>query len=317
MHRSGAVAGMFAIAAVYLLLTSGFNEELPPQGEQGLCLPPPALWPLPHWVDALGGIFINLCIIGLMALINKDFNVLRSNTKLQLGLFSLMVAAVPRLVVNVNSGSLLALTVCLCIYLMFRCYDNPGEVRLVFMSFLLLSLGATMQYSFVVYIPVMWLIAAQMRIFNTRTFLASLFGIVTPWIILTGLGIVGLNDIHTPHVTGIFSAFRENSAVYMLIITGFTAFLLFVAIVLNLSKTIAYNARARSYNGALTVVAVVTVISILINYNNLLAYLPLLNVAAAYQITHWFVNHDFEKQYIAVLSVCAFYIAFFVCRMYV
>ena len=315
MHRSSAAVVMMVVAAVFLLISYGFDGgDLPPQGEQGLCLPPPALWPIWPWADVLGGVLLNVAVLVLMAMLNKGFNVLRSNTRLQLGLFALMGTAVPRLMLNVNSGIILALAVNVCAFLMFSSYDDPSGVRRVFLSFLIMSLGAAMQYCFVVFIPMLWVVTAQMRIFSLRTFLASVFGIATPWVILLGFGIVSPDDFHLPEVRGIFSTFGEESAEYFLAVTSFTAFLLVIAITLNLSRTIAYNARARAFNGTLTLTAVVTIVAISVNYNNLLAYLPLLNVCAAYQITHWFVNHRFDRQYIAVLGICLCYLAFYALR---
>lgn len=306
---------MMAVAALYVLVSAGFDESLPAQGEQGLCLPPPALWDLPRWLDVASGIMLNVMILATMYLINKNFNVLRSNSRMQLGLYALMACAVPRLVGNLNSGICVALAVSLCVWLLFSCFDDPLRVRRVFLAFLIMSAGASMQYCFVLYLPVLWLMAAQMRIFNLRTVLASLFGLATPWIILIGFGIVGFEDFHLPRVVGVFNAFADDSVYYFLAITGFTAFLLITAIILNLSRTIAYNARARAYNGALTLIGMVTIIAILVNYNNLLAYLPLLNVCAAYQITHLFVNHQFERQWIAVVSVAFCYLIFYAWRI--
>lgn len=316
MHRSPAAVVMILVAAVYLFITEGYDDGLPAQGEQGLCFPSPALWPIVRWLDAVGGIVLNGAMIALMALLNKDFNVLRSNTRLPLGLFALMATAVPRLVVNVSSGIILALAVNVCVFLLFSCYDDPSRVRRVFLSFLILSFGATIQYSFVIFIPVLWIMTAQMRIFTLRTALASLFGIATPWIILLGFGLVAPADIHFPEVTPIFSALEEDYAQYMLVVAGVTAFLLLVAIVLNLSRTIAYNARARAFNGALTLISLVSIVAVVCDYNSLMAYLPLLNVGAAYQITQLFVNHRFDRQFIAVLAVCFIYIAFYVWRMF-
>lgn len=315
MHKSPAAVIMMAAAAIFLIISVGFDDALPSQGEQGICLPSPTQWGLPPWADLIGGLLLNAVMLFLMAVINKDFNVLRSNTYLQLGLFAIMEAAVPRQVLNVNSGILLAIVINLCIILLFRCYENAGGVRLVFLAFLMMSIGSTMQYCFVIYIPVLWLVAAQMRIFNLRTIFASIFGLVTPWIILLGFDIVNTSDFHIPQVIGIFRTFEQDSALFLLSITAFTAFLLFITIILNLSRTISYNARDRAFNGALTIIAVVTMLAIAINYNNLLAYLPLLNVCAAYQITHWCVNHTFDRQYIAIIVVCVLYIAFYLWRM--
>ena len=91
--------------------------------------------------------------------------------------------------------------------------------------------------------------------------------------------------------------------------------MLVASVGLNVLKTIAYNARARSYNGALTLIALVTILAMLFDYNNLVAYLPLLNVCAAYQLTHYFVRHRFDRQYAAVLSVCAVYIMLYLWRV--
>lgn len=315
MHRSPAAVIMMAVAVVYLIATAGIDDGLPPQGNQGICLPSPALWPLPPVVDLLGGVALNAGVLVIMAAINKAYNVLRSDTKLQLGLFAIMAAGVPRLVLNVNSGIILALAVNASILLMFSCYDCPYRTRRVFLSFLILSAGATIQYCFVIFIPVMWIVAAQMKVFNVRTVLATMFGLATPWIILIGFGIVGIEDFHVPNVVDIFRAYEEDSAQYLMAITAFTAFLLIGATMLNLSRTIAYNARARSFNGALTLVGITTIAAIAFNYNNLLAYLPLLNVCAAYQITHWLVNHRFERQYIAVLTIVLVYVAFYLLRI--
>ena len=315
MHRSAAAAAMIAVAAIYVLATAGIDRPLPPMGPQGICLPPPELWAIPRWADLAGGVVLNALMLAAMAALNTAFNVLRSNTRLQLGLFAIMAAAVPPLVVNVSSGILLALSVVGCIYLLFSCYASPGLTRRVFLAFMILSAGASFEYAFAVFIPVLWLVVAQMRIFSLRTMMASLLGVATPWVILLGFCIVDPADFHLPHIEGIFSTFAEDWALFLLAISLFTAFLLVIAVVLNLSRTIASNARARAFNGSLTLVALITMMAIAVNYNNLPAYLPLLNMCAAFQITHWLVNHRFERQYLAVLAIIFFYLAFYLWRI--
>lgn len=315
MHSTAAAVIMIAVAALYVLATGGLSNILPPQGDQGICLPSAASWPMPRWVGAVVNIALNALIMVMMVVVNKAYNVLRAVTKLQIGLFAIMQAAVPRDLVTLNSGTLVALAVIVCIFLMFSCYGNSWRVRRVFLAFLILSLGAATQYCFVVFIPVFWVMCAQMRIFNLRTFLASILGLMTVWIILLGFGIVGIDDIHMPAITSVFQTLNLNSALYLLLVTAFTAFLLLTSTMLNVFKTIAYNAQARAYNGALTLVAFVTIVAMALNYNNLLAYLPLLNMCAAYQITHYFVNHRYDRQYAAVLGVCGVYILLYLWRI--
>lgn len=306
---------MVAIAAVYVAATGGMSSFVPDPGNQGICLPSPGTWQLPPWLGIVINAALNILIMIMMTVVNKIFNVLRSLTWLHLGLFAMMQAAVPREVVTLNGGTMLALAVITCMYLLFRSYAEPHRVRHVFMAFLLLSLGATMQYCFVVFVPVLWLVTAQMRILNLRTLLASLLGLLTPWILLLGSGLVAPGHIHLPVITSIFSALNLNSTLYLLVVSGLTAFVLITSIGLNVLKTIAYNARSRAYNGALTIVAIVAIAAMALNYNNMTAYMPLLNLCAAYQLTHYFVNHRYDRQYAAVMAVCMAYIILYIWRI--
>ena len=306
---------MIAVAALYVLVSGGLSSPLPSQPGQGLCLPPVSTWNLGYWGGLLANVGFNVLIMAMMIAENKSYNVLRAVTRMQVGLFAIMQAAVPQVVLSLNSGTLVALAIMCCIYLMFSCYDAPGMVKRVFLAFLILSLGATVQYCFVLFIPVFWVICAQMRIFTLRTFLASVLGIVTVWWMLFGLGIISPDDVHAPIVTPVSDALDLGPTVYLLIVTCLTAFLLVASLGLNLLKTIAYNARSRAFNGALTLVALVAIVAMAFDYNNLLAYLPLLNVCAAYQITHYFVQHRFERQYAAVLCVCSIYIILYLWRV--
>lgn len=314
-HSRGAAMIMLAVAALYVLLSGGLNNILPSAGDRGIGLPSAGRWGLhPAWSLGLN-IAANLLVMALMIIINKAYNVLRAMTWLEVGLFGIMQAAVPRELISLNSGSLVCLAVALCIFLMFSCYSAPSRVRTIFLTFLILSLGTATQYCFALYIVVFWLMIAQMRIFSGRTFTASFLGIVTVWIILFGFGLITPADLHLPRITGIFEAISLRSAIYLLAVAGIAAFLLLVTLALNVFKAIAYNARARAYNGALTLLALVTVAAMAVDFDNLLAYLPLLNFCAAYQITHYFVNHRYDRQYITILAIVGVYIALYLWRL--
>lgn len=314
-HTSTAAAIMIAVAALYVMATGSIGNVLPQQSGQGLCVASVAAWTPGYWSSLAINIILNAGIMAMMIVINKTYNVLRAVTRLHVGLFAIMQAAVPSVVTTLSPGTPVALVLLCCIYLMFSCYDEPGHVKRVFLTFMLLSLGASVQYCFVLFIPVFWLICAKMRIFTARTFVASLLGIITVWWILFGFAIITPTDIHIPDMTGITDVLDLSSTIYLLIVISVTSFLLVASLGLNVLKTIAYNARARGYNGALTLIAFVTIAAMVFDYDNLVAYLPLLNVCAAYQITHYFVRHRFDRQYAAVLCVCSVYIMLYLWRV--
>lgn len=314
-HSRGAAMIMIAVAALYVALSGKVDNVLPSSGDSGLGLPAAGDWDLPAWWSIGINIALNIFIMAMMVIINKAFNVLRAMTWLEVGIFALMQAAVPRDVTEIGSGTLVAAGVTTCVYLLFGCYAAPERVRTVFLAFMILSLGTSTQYCFAFYIPLFWIVCMQMRIFGLRTFLASLMGIATVWIILFGFGIVTPASISLPDISAIFVSDNLHSSVYLLAVTALTAFMLVASIALNVFKTIAYNARSRAYNGALTIIAAFTVAAMALDFDNLLSYLPMLNVCASYQITHYFVNHRYDRQYIGILAVIGVYIALYIWRL--
>lgn len=314
-HGKIAAVVMFAIAALYIVVSGSLDSPLPAQGDQGIGLPSPTSWPLNSISSLTLSIGFNLLIMLLMLLINKTYNVLRAMTWLPIGLFAIMQGAIPRQVLMLSSGSFVCLVIILCLFMMFGTYDNRGSVRTVFMTFLLLSLASATQYCFIIFIPVFWIICLQMRVLTPRVFTGSVLGILTVWINLPGFGIIDIGDIRFPAISNIFSSLDMRTALYLVTLTGITVLMLTTSILANVMKTIAYNARARAYNGALLIISLTAIAAIMFDYDNCLAYVPLLNFSAAYQITHYFVNHRYERQYIAVLAVTGVYIALYFWRL--
>jgi len=314
-HSRGAAAIMLAVAALYVFLTAGYAPEPLSAVERGFGLPGIAALPIAPLWQAVICVVANLAVMAMMVAINRAYNVLRSMTWLEVGLFAIMQAAVPRATVALGSGVLVCLAVALCVFLTLGCYGAPDRTRTIFLVFLILSAGAATQYAFAVYIPVFWLMLAQMRILSGRALAASLMGIAAVWILLLGCGAVGPGDLSLPAPAGPPAHIGVHHGLYPLCVAAASTLLLIAALGANVLKTIAYNARARAYNGALTVLALVTVVAMALDYGNMASYLPLLNLCAAYQVTHYFVNHRYDRQYIAVLAVAGIYVALYIWRL--
>lgn len=306
---------MLLVALAYVVLSGRLAAAPVWVDDRGYGLPGVgALGLSPLW-SAIVNAAANLGIMAMMVMVNKAYNVLRAITWLMVGLFALMQAAVPVQCTTLNPGTLLCLCIALCTYMMLGCYGQPGRTRTVFLVFLILGAGCAVQYAFTPFILVFWLMLVQMRIFSARTFLASLLGILCAWILLLGSGTVSPADITWPHLSGLPDDIGLNRGFYRIAVATITALLLLGALMANAYKTISYNARARAYNGALVVLALVTVIAMALDSDNLATYLPLLNMSAAYQITHYFVNHRYDRQYIAVLAIAGVYVALYIWRI--
>lgn len=314
IHTRAFGVGVALVVAVcaFLFYFNGYQEHI--VGDRGVALPSANMWlPSPD-IDFSAGVAAACVTVLIMALLNKVYNVLRSMTSLYIALFAAMELATPDLLTQFYTGSLLAVVVPLCLFWLFSCYRNPLATRHIFLIFLLLSFFTATQYCFALYAVVFLLGMAQMQVFNGRSFTAAMLGIITPWWIMLGFGIITPADIRVPEFVSIFSVIDLGDTFMLLITVGITGFAMLVCYILNLLKTIAYNARTRAYNGAFTVTALVTLAAMCIDYPNIISYVPLLNFSAAMEIAHFFSTHRAEKSFIAIAVLLAAYAALFICQ---
>ncbi len=307
----GVTLAVLVCACLYYF--SGFY--LPITGNRGLAFPSANVWLPNPTADFVAGLAGAAATALIMVLLNKIYNVLRSYTYLYIALFAAMQLATADLLTQFYTGTILAVIVPLCQMFLFPCFRAPMLTRHVFVIFLLLSLFTATQYCFALFIPVFLIGLGQMRIFNVRSVLAALMGAITPWWLMLGFGFVEPHDISLPQFASIFSEIGSEDTLVLLVTIGITVFAMLLCYVLNLLKTIAYNARARAINGSFTLTALFTIAAACIDYRNILSYVPLLNYCAAMEITHYFSTHKGEKSFIPVFILLAAYAAIFVCQI--
>lgn len=314
LHTRGVAvfAALLVVAGALTVFIGG--DYMPVSGDRGFALLSANEWLPAGWPDFALALAVNAAIIWVMSMMNVVYNILRSMTALFITLFAFMQAATPGLLVQFYTGPLLALTVGVCLLRMFGSYRSESAPRRVFTVFLLLSFLTATQYCYSLYLPVFLICCAQMRVFDGRALAAAFMGTVTPWWLLLGFGVISFSDLHLPDFAYILGNLDIGESLFLLISVGFTVVLLILSLVLNLFKTIAYNARSRAVNGALTVVALFTLLGLCIDYSNMISYITLLNMCTALQTAHYFATHRSDSTCFAILGIIAVYIALFVCQ---
>lgn len=304
---------MIAALMACLYFLGGKTEVYP--GTEGLGLPSADKWfaslPLPGFVFSL---VANGATVVIMLLFNKVFNVFRSMTSLVIAFYAMMQLAMPDLLTQFYTGTMLAVVVPLCMLLLFSCYRQPEATRRIFLISFLLSAFSATQYCYAFYFPAFLIGFGQMEVFNRRTICAALMGVLTPWLLLLGFGIIEPSDIQGPGMSIIFSEIDLEGAMLFALSLGVTTLLLLLSYTFNVIRTIAYNARARAVNGAFTVVSLVTLLAMCVDYRNIVSYVPMLNFCAAIELTHYFSTHRANKSYVVIFSILAVYAAIFICQ---
>ncbi|MDE6277175.1 MAG: hypothetical protein K2M06_03615 [Muribaculaceae bacterium] len=315
VHSKGFAGLMLGLALGAFILTYSLGLYTPVSADKGLILPSANEWIAPGPADLLISLAANVALVLAAALTAKFFNILRSQTALPMALFATLQMATPGLGVQFYTGTALAIAVAGCLMILFSCYRCPVRTRRIFLIFLILSTGCATQYCYVLYIPVFLLGCGQMRIFNSRTIVAALLGLITPWWIMGACGLLRPDTIHMPELVNIFSQIPSASAISLLTAVGLTALLLVGSFTMNVMKTIAYNARARAYSGAFATLSLATLIGMAIDYQNLISYVPLLNYCASFETAGYFSTHRGERTGLAPIIIAATYLALYLCQI--
>lgn len=258
-------------------------------------------------------------IMILMAYLNKAYNLLRQMSMLHCSLFIIMEAATPPLLLTLSSGAVLCLTVLFCTAILFfdHLHATP-DTRRIFLVFFLLSAGVSVQYAFLVYIPVFFIACIQLKLFSLKVLSAILMGIISPWIIMMGFGIVRPADLQMPVFLLEMPQWTHPDTMLFLATVALTVVLAILAWLQNLIKIISYNAQSRAMQNVVTTITIATIVAIVLDFRNIYAYLTLLNCVTAIQLTHMFVAiHNFSKSYLAISILMLAYIALYAMKMIV
>lgn len=312
MHsRAGAImmAGL-AVMGARFAAAHGHTGIIHPCG--GHVLFPVEGWLASHGADGWANIMLNLLIAFMMIYLNKIYNMLRGITMLHAGIFMIMQMAIPPLLGDMYQGTFLCLTLLACVFLMYPAFSDPAATRNVFLTFCLLSAGVMLQYAFIVYIPVFIIGCAQMRIMSFRTIIAAILGLVTPWWITIGAGMVSTGDIRIPAPCDIFGDMDASMMLAIVTTVAVSGFVAVTAWVLNFMKMMSYNAPTRAYNGLITIMMFVTIPAMVLDHGNILTYAPVLNCCASFHIGHFFATHKQDQSYIAIFSTIIIYLSLYV-----
>ncbi len=230
-----------------------------------------------------------LCLLatgGIMLALNKVFSYVRTVTHLPASAFFLLQLANPSGLVAFNSGTLLSLVTAIAAMPLFASYQDRHSQRSIFLIFALVAAGSMFHYGFLVLIPAFLLGFLNMGVFNLKGVLAMLFGLITPFWIVMGLGIASPANFAPPHIHGIWSLSMQALSNPLFILATLTAVLGVVLAAMNLMTIMKYRMQTRVYNTFFVFVLIAAVIALIIDYSDVAVFLPLLNLMVAVQVAH-------------------------------
>lgn len=247
-----------------------------------------------------------------MVIINKGFSFIGTITSLFSSLFLLLQSTVLQLSACFNDGSIVVFVTLLCMGMLYMLYENKGNTSLIMLIFVILSAGSMWQSAFLFLIPVFIIGVMQMRAFSFKGMLSICFGIITPYWIALGTGLLSFAQLRFPSIITIFQ--MESVPLWMFGALGIAivAVITFGANALTLMK---YKLQTRVYNGFILILTLFAIIMMILDTPNAADYFPLLNAGVAMQFAHYYSASKFDKRYIILLLLIAAIIGFYVWQL--
>lgn len=284
--------------------------------EYGLCLPSPDAWnfnPFGSWV-------VNTALIGLITilcfLINKSYNFIRTTEPVLVALFMIMAASGPWFTQNINTSVLLCLANVVCLGIIFDSYDARNATQEMFTMGVVIGFGSMVQYAFLPMAFVYFLWALFMKVLRVRETLAFITGILCPYWITLGVGWLHLSDFHFPSLNPLFS-YSEDPAEFFILLSAVAIAVVmgFIITLINSVKLYAGNSKVNAMNLCVSTLGAASVVCILVDFDNIHAYVTTLYLACAVQISNICALWNPKMPWLVTTIPSFLYIGVFVCSL--
>ena len=280
-----ALAIFLAIAMSVLSLIFKPVEILPIQ--YGICLPSPDSWNFnPFWSWIVNIVLMGL-VAGLLALINRSYNFIRTTEPAMPALFLIMTSASPWFTEGLNTSIIHCLCNVVCMGIIFSAYDTCNATQQMFIIGVFAGIGAMFQYAFLPMVFLYFLWSLFMKVMRIKETLAFIAGILCPYWITLGIGWLHFSDFRFPSLTPLFVNTSDHADFLLLLIgIGVAAGIGFIVGLINFMKLYAGNSRVNAMNLCMSSLGAVALICILVDFDNMPAYVATLYMGAAAQMAN-------------------------------
>lgn len=306
---------ILAIATAVAMSIMAFltGATIPNGGESGLCLPSPADWnllPVASWTINLAILLLSALGLGLL---NRSFSVVPGQASSTLsGLFLIMATSIPWIGGALTTSVIIAPAIVIVMAILFGSYRQSNATQELFAIATILSLGSMLQYAFLLMIVPVLVSALMFKCLRVREVIAFGMGLIAPYWVAIGFGILPLESLTMPSLTNLFAMASHRGVLLICLINlGFTALLSLVLALYNGVRLYAGNTRRRQFNMAVNMFGLTCLAGMVFDSSNLSAYIVTFYMSAAFQQADLFALWHFRRPWIGALIISALYITSF------
>lgn len=308
----GLVAAM-AIAVVMMIVSRFCLPHLISVNDFGICLPSPNLWGLAGTAGWIANIIMLIGATPLLVTINKKYNFVKGNGMTFPIIFILLAASNAFISNGFGTSTLLLYANILCLPVLFDTIRSKNSTQEYFLIATVLSLGSMVQYAFLPMAIAYLACGLVMRSLAFRELIAFLLGIIAPYWVAVGLGLVPLSSFRTPGLANIFYELPSKADIFIVLLSTGIFFLAAALICMNNAMILfAGNSGVRRMNNCINIIGFSSALCMMADFNNLFAYSASLYLWIGVQAGNLFALHKLPKPRIALAIISAGIIALYI-----
>ena len=255
----------------------------------------------------------------LVAQINNRFTIIRTRTFLPILIFLLLLGTWNQTHAMIGSHLVLTLFI-LALYYFFNMSRDRKASEEAFMGSFLISLSSLLINPMIFIIPLCWIGFVMFQSFSLRTFLASLFGMIAPWIFYLSIVYMLQPDFNIYHLFNLnfnselsISNFSLPEIIYAISIS----LIMIISIVEMYSITNSDAINTRNKLDFLLFLLVSLVILSFIFRNQFISFLPIIALVYSLLISHPMTLKQNNFNGILFLIFCMINIAFIISKYFI
>ena len=293
-----------AVASLLVMAVMSFDymPDIALESDYGICLKSVKDWQMPHFLSWS---------------LNKEFRFIHDSTKLFATAFIFLSATNPWLTCSFSAQSLFTPLTLIATFVLFSQFGKRNATEGMFITFSTLSAGSIFQYSFALMIPIFLIATIYLNTLRIKEICAAILGIIAPYWIALGFGLIDFKDFRIPDLQTIFFAdFINDISIWMLLNVALTSLLTLLLALSNSIKVFSTNSQTRAYNSILNLFAFSLFGCIIFDFANMATYIPLLNLMAGIQLAHFFVINPMRRGALFIATAVAVYVTLFCFTLY-
>lgn len=302
----------YPIAFILLLLTLIFFAPVQGTGDMGICTTSPDQWHLPHFAGWLINSFLIFLSVALMASANKKFNFIPEPEPVMSMSLALLLACNCLTTTTLSASTMMLFFNVLAIYIIISTYEEMNATREFFIVGTLPAIGAMFQCSFLAMIPAYVAGGLMMKSFRIREFIAFIFGLVAPYWIAIGLGMVSPEAFRWPDTLSVISAAGVSKTAALTLVTScIMGGLSIIFALYNSVKLFTRNSRLRCMHLTFNFIGIMALIGLLFNFNNFPAYFATLALWLAVEVATLFNLYNIRYIQALLVGILVIFLPFY------